>query len=95
MRYLQHMPKESLTPHLAEFIQKQLATGRFQSEGDVIRAALELLEEESYSREASIAWLKQEIDRGVNSRPSEPITKEYWARLRAYLNDQQWPNDVG
>jgi antitoxin ParD1/3/4 len=85
------MTEESLPPHLKQIVQQQLATGRFQSESDVLRAALDLLEDESFSREAFAAWLKQEIDKGVNSRPSEPITKEYWAGLREYLRAQHGP----
>jgi antitoxin ParD1/3/4 len=94
MRYTHNMTDESLSPHLKEIVRQQLATGRFQSQSDVIRAALDLLEEESLSRQASHAWLKQEIDKGVNSRPSEPITKEYWVGLRNYLHAQHGPDDA-
>lgn len=33
-----------LPPHLERFLREQVVTGRFHSEGDVIRAALQLLE---------------------------------------------------
>lgn len=72
----------SLPPHLARFIREQLATGHFRSEGEVIRAALNLLEGQVHSPAALGAWLKQEIERGVSSKPSEPATKEFWGRLR-------------
>jgi putative addiction module CopG family antidote len=94
MRYISPMTEESLPPHLKKIVRQQLATGRFQSESDVLRAALDLLEEETFSREAVAAWLKQEIDKGVNSRPSEPITKEYWAGLRDRLRARHGPDDA-
>lgn len=34
----------SLPPHLEQFVREQIAAGHFHSEGDVIRAALRLLE---------------------------------------------------
>jgi len=83
-----------LTPHLEQFVREQLAAGRFQSEGDVVSAALRLLEEESLSKEASIAWLKQELDKGLKSRPSEPATKEYWRDLRAGLRAAASSNEA-
>jgi antitoxin ParD1/3/4 len=82
-----------LTPHLEQFIREQLATGRFQSESDVIRAALRLLEEQAYSKEATIAWLKQEIDKGLSSRPSEPVTRQFWDRLRDRLRADRAPGN--
>jgi antitoxin ParD1/3/4 len=75
-----------LTPHLEQFVREQLTAGRFQSESEVIRAALRLLEEQSLTEEASIAWLKQELDKGLSSRPSEPVTQEFWHDLRVRLN---------
>jgi antitoxin ParD1/3/4 len=74
-----------LPPHLEEFIREQLATGRFQSEREIIHTALHLLEEKSHSLEATQAWLKLELDRGLSSWPSEPVTKQFWDRLRARL----------
>ena len=74
-----------LPPHLQQFIQEQLASGRFHSEGEVVHTALHLLEERADSQEAVSAWLKQEIDKGMSSRPSEPVTKEFWQRIRDRL----------
>jgi len=84
-----------LTPHLEQFVRQQLATGRFQSESDVIRAALRLLEEQSVSHEASVAWLKQELDKGLSSRPSEPVTKAFWQGLRERLEAGAAPINEG
>lgn len=84
-----------LPPHLQKFVREQLATGRFQSESDLIHKALYLLEEQSHSREATAAWLKQEIDKGLNSKPSEPVTKRFWNQLRTRLSADQIPGDDG
>jgi Arc/MetJ-type ribon-helix-helix transcriptional regulator len=27
-------------------------------------------------------WLKQELDKGLSSRPGEPLCKEFWEQLR-------------
>lgn len=72
-----------LPPHLARFVREQVAAGRFQSEDDVIQTALRLLEEQAHSREAAHAWLKQELDRGLSSKPAAPVTAEFWDHRRA------------
>lgn len=36
-----------LPPHLERFVREQLASGRFQTEGDIVRAALRLLEDQA------------------------------------------------
>ena len=71
-----------LPPHLQQFIRDQVAAGRFRSEGDVIQTALRLLEDQTDSREADRAWLKEELDRGLCSKPAEPATKAFWDRHR-------------
>jgi antitoxin ParD1/3/4 len=83
MCYINDMAIDTpLTPHLEQFIREQLATGRFQSEDEVIRTALHLLEEQSHFQEPPTDWLKQELDKGLGSRPGEPVTKEFWEQLR-------------
>jgi antitoxin ParD1/3/4 len=77
-----------LPPHLQQFVNEQLATGRFQSEREVIHTALHLLEERYHAREALTGWLKQEIDKGMSSRPSEPVTTEFWQRIRDRLAER-------
>jgi putative addiction module CopG family antidote len=74
-----------LPPHLQQFVNEQLAAGRFHSEREVIHTALHVLEERYHSREALTDWYKQEIDKGMRSRPSEPVTKEFWQQIRERL----------
>ncbi len=75
-----------LPPDLEKIVREQVETGRFRSPGDVFRAAIGLLQEkQDLSDEVTKAWLKQEIDRGVNSRPAAPATDEFWEELRDRL----------
>jgi antitoxin ParD1/3/4 len=78
-----------LTPHLEQYVRDQLATGRFQSASEVVYAALQLLEERS---ESGVTWLKQELDKGLSSRPSEPASKEFWNSLRERLRAKSVPD---
>jgi putative addiction module CopG family antidote len=74
-----------LPPHLQQFVNEQLATGHFRSESEIIHTALHLLEERYHSREEMTSWLKQEIARGMSSRPSAPVTKQFWQQIRDRL----------
>jgi antitoxin ParD1/3/4 len=56
----------SLTPELDRFVHRQVASGRFASSSEVIRAGLRLLEdqeqEKETKREALRAWLRESLD---------------------------------
>lgn len=80
-------------PHLQSFIREQIASGRFQSEGDVVLEGLRLLEEQSHWAVENADWLKQELDKGLSSRPSEPITTEFWTQIRQRLQATQAVGD--
>ncbi len=70
----------SLGDHFADFIDAQVATGRFSSASDVVRAGLRLLEE----REAKLAALRQALIEGEESGPSRPIDrKDFLKRMRS------------
>ncbi len=60
-----------LTPHLEQFVREQLASGRFQSESDVVRAALRLLEDQSLPQPSSAPRLQQSSENGQTDRPSD------------------------
>lgn len=75
----------SLTPHLEEFIHQTVQSGRFQSASEVVRTALRLLEHQEQEREARLAWLRSEVQKGLDSGNYEPLTDEFWSELHADL----------
>ena len=63
----------SLTPDLEKYVQQKVNTGRYRSSSEVVREALRLLEEKDQERAQQLAILKAEIQKGVDSGPSEPL----------------------
>jgi len=55
----------SLTPHLQEFVDQRVASGRYQSASEVIREGLRLLEERDLRRQAARRELQTKIDEGL------------------------------
>lgn len=51
----------SLGDHFTEFVQQQVASGRYATASDVLRAALRKLEEE----EQRIEWMRSQIAEGI------------------------------
>jgi antitoxin ParD1/3/4 len=69
----------SLGQHFSDFIEGQVAQGRYGNASDVVRAALRLLEE----REAKLATLRVALVEGENSGQSMPFDFEaFIARKR-------------
>ena len=62
----------SLGDHFSAFIESEVATGRYGSASDVVRAALRLLEE----REAHMGALRAALMEGEESGPSTPFDFE-------------------
>jgi antitoxin ParD1/3/4 len=62
----------SLGEHFSEFIETQVAEGRYETASDVIRASLRLLEE----REAELAELRAALIEGEKSGPGRPFDVE-------------------
>jgi antitoxin ParD1/3/4 len=80
----------SLTPHLEEFVHDTVASGRYQSASEVVRTALRLLEEQERERQAKLEWLRQEIQKGLDSGPATPLDMDEIKRLgRARLPTAQ------
>ena len=56
-----------------------LACGKIQRE---VIAMQELTSTELDERDEALRWLKAEIQRGIDSGPSIPVTPEFWYELR-------------
>ena len=59
----------SLDEHYSSFIDGEVASGRYRSASDVVRAALRLLED----RETQLKALRDSLDAGERSGPSTPF----------------------
>jgi antitoxin ParD1/3/4 len=75
-----------LTPHLEQFVREQLATGRFQTEGDIVRAALQLLEDQAVSQRFSGPSHGQSSEYGSTDRTPD------WRELRKQLGTNRLPH---
>ena len=64
----------ALSDHFAEFLNEQVASGRYGSASEVVRAGLRLLEE----REAALADLRAEIAKGEASGVAEGFDVDDW-----------------
>ncbi len=70
----------SLDEHFSAFIEDEVASGRYRSASDVVRAALRLLED----RETRLDALRQALIAGENSGASTPFDfDEFVSRKRA------------
>jgi antitoxin ParD1/3/4 len=68
-----------LPDELADFVQQQVATGVFPSEGEVVRAGLQLLREREQQRMQRLAELKSAVQQGLdqlNRGESTTLTDE-------------------
>lgn len=61
----------SLTEHFNSYIEEKVKSGKYYSASEVVRAALRLMEERENSLENEIDYLKERIEEGVQSGPSE------------------------
>ncbi|WP_336651138.1 MULTISPECIES: type II toxin-antitoxin system ParD family antitoxin [unclassified Leucobacter] len=59
----------SLDDHFADFLSREVATGRYRSASEVVRAGLRLLED----RETQMAALREALVEGEASGAAEPF----------------------
>lgn len=70
----------SLGDHFANFVDAQVASGRFATASEVVRAGLRLLEE----REAKLRALREALQEGLDSGEPEPFDfDEFLAEMHA------------
>ncbi len=70
----------SLGDHFTEFVQEQVASGRYATASDVLRAGLRLLERE----EEELAWLRERIaesDADIEAGRVHEVNDAYWDML--------------
>jgi antitoxin ParD1/3/4 len=61
----------SIGKHFEEFIASLIESGRYSTASEIIRDGLRLIEEREQSREAKLEWLRAEIQKGLDSGPSQ------------------------
>ena len=75
----------SLGDHFAEFIEEQIASGRFTSASEVVRAGLRLLEE----NEARLSALRGALVEGERSGEPEPFDFDKFLKDKRKLATQR------
>jgi antitoxin ParD1/3/4 len=77
----------SLTPDLDDAIQRRIASGRYASQSEVIRAALRVLERDEEERERKLAALDAAIARGIADAEAGRVMPldDAFARIRKEL----------
>lgn len=63
----------SFPPSLDRFVQQQVESGAYDTPVEVVRDALEQLQIKAEQREASLAWLRNAIQEGIDSGPPEQM----------------------
>jgi len=66
---------------LERFIEDQVASGRYQDADDVIRTALQLLQDQELHGGWTVEELRREVQKGIDSGPGIPA-EEVFAELR-------------
>ena len=64
--------------HFEGFIAGLIESGRYTTASEVLREALRLLEEREQQREAKLAALRAEIQKGIDSGPAEEVDVREW-----------------
>jgi antitoxin ParD1/3/4 len=63
----------NLTEKLEEMVRNKVSSGLYNSASEVVRDALRLMQEQDTYRAVRLGQLQQEIQRGLESGPSEPL----------------------
>jgi antitoxin ParD1/3/4 len=74
----------ALPPELERIVADKVASGRYASSNDVIRAALSLLDERDREEAARLEALRRDIQAGLDSGPARPFDA---SKLKHRLGD--------
>lgn len=77
----------SLGEHFTEFVEKQVASGRYATASDVLRAGLRLLERD----EEELAWLRARIDESdadIEVGRVHEVNDAYWEMLDKAVDER-------
>lgn len=78
----------SLGEHFEAFIKRQVASGRYGSASDVVRAGLRLLEDRETLRDVTLESLKAELQRGLDDLAAGRYRElEGEEALRSFFDD--------
>jgi antitoxin ParD1/3/4 len=77
----------NLTPHLAEFVDENVASGRFQNASEVVREGLRLLEHRQQEDELKLEALRQAIALGREDAAAGHIVRLEPGEVRGFLRN--------
>jgi antitoxin ParD1/3/4 len=85
----------SLTPDLDDAIQRRIASGRYASQSEVIRAALRVLERDEEERARKLAALDAAIARGIADAEAGRVIPldDAFARIRKEIGVRDKDSD--
>ena len=66
----------NLTPQLEEMVRQKVSSGFYNSDSEVVREALRLMEREDQVRAASLAQLRRDIQEGIDSGSAGALDAE-------------------
>jgi len=66
----------NLTPELETLVRRKVASGMYTSASEVVREALRLMEEQDQMRALRLDQLRQDVRKGLESRPNAPWDPE-------------------
>lgn len=79
----------NLTDHFDRFIEEGVASGRYSNASEMVREGLRLLEEREEDRQAWLAWVREEAQKGIDAIERGEVYKfGSSAELKAFLRER-------